>query len=228
MSEVWVDFRGLNKPGFTSLYFPVKVAKQANRLWCGALMANEQTNGADPQTAPAPVSKPKQTKKITTQGRKAKHRSTKAELDRERMTAKVITCLCAGKTIEETAKELDISEKWVVRVRAELSPDFVAYFGQAKSNNISALIEQMLEAQLKAMIKMVEVTDDELWLKAQRAPELATFFGVVNDKAVRILAAIERADERARLEREHLLLSGTTIPEGQTIRRESQSAAQGA
>lgn len=146
----------------------------------------------------AALTKPKH--KLGTQGRKPRSRSTKAELDRERMTAKVIVCLVSGKTIEETARELDVSFSWVERIRKELPKEFSEYFSEAKSNEISSLIEQMLRAQLKSMIRIVEVTEDELWLKAQRAPELATFFGVVNDKAVRVLAAIERANERDRME----------------------------
>lgn len=186
------------------------------------------TPGANPQKAPAQKqspAKPKPKAKLSTQGRKPRHRSTNAELNRERLTAQVITCLVSGKTIEETAKELDISPKWVERIRKELAPEFIAYFGEAKTNEISGLIEQGLRAQLLAMTKIVEVTNDEVWLKAQRAPELATFFGVINDKTVRVLAAIERADERARLEREAFELSRETEP---TVRKTSSVATQGA
>ena len=154
--------------------------------------------------APAPTKLKQKAHNLSTQGRKPRHRSTKAEIDHERMAAKVITCLCAGKTIEETAMELDISITWGRRVRDELPEDFTAQFTQAKSNKIGALIEEMLEAHLKAMIKMVGVTDDDIWLKAQRARELAIFFGVINDKTFRVLAAIERADERLRVEQSYI------------------------
>lgn len=187
-----------------------------------------ETNGSTPQEAPTPPpAQPKPKAKLSTQGRKPRHRSTKAELDREKFTAKIITLLAVGKTIEETAEELDVSVTWVRRVKDELPEEFVAYFTQAKSNEISALIEQGLRAQLLAMMKIVEVTNDEVWLKAQRAPELATFFGVINDKTVRVLAAIERADERDRLRRdaEERGSSSTQEPTG---RREPQLATQGA
>lgn len=194
-------------------------------------MANETNGGPVTSQDPAPApngTKPPKPKALSTQGRKPVHRSTKAELNRERLTAQVITCLVAGKTIEDTAAELDISITWVRRVKDELPEDFVAYFAQAKSNEISSLIEQGLRAQLLAMIKIVEVTNDELWLKAQRAPELATFFGVINDKTIRVLAAIERADERARIERESLSVPREGIPVGTTSRREPQQATLGA
>lgn len=170
-----------------------------------------------------PPVKPK-AKKITTQGRKPKRRSTKEELNRERVTAQIITCLVSGKTLEETSKELDVSFTWVERVRKELPSDFVQYFTEAKTNQISELIEELIREQLIAMIKMVKVTDDELWLKAQRAPELATFFGVINDKTVRILAAIERADEREQERRERQVIS----PAGTALQSRPTIATQGA
>ena len=191
-------------------------------------MATE-TNGQAPIEQTAPTEKPKRkTHPLTKAGRKARHRSTKAEIDREKVTAKVIACLACGKSIKETSAELDISEDWVVRVRKELPEDFIASFTAAKTNEISELIEQGLKAQLLAMIKMVEVTNDELWLKAQRAPELATFFGVVNDKTVRILAAIERADERARSEREELRNARAFVPSEPTQGQQPREATQGA
>ena len=140
--------------------------------------------------------------KFSTQGRKPRHRSTKAEIDHERMAAKVITCLVTGKTIDETATELDLSITWVRRVRDELPDDFTAQFTQAKSNEIDALIEEGLRAQLLAMNKLVEVTNDEAWLMAQRATEIANLFGVISDKFFRVMLAIERANERERLEQQ--------------------------
>ncbi len=183
-------------------------------------MADIQTDG---QIAPAPT-KPKPKHKLGTQGRKPVHRSTKAELNRETLTAQVITALVGGKTFKEISEEFGISEDWINRVKKKLSPEFVEYFASAKTNEISSLIEQGLKAQLKALIKMVEVTEDDVWLKTQRAPELATFFGVVNDKTVRILAAIERADERQRAI--EINAERHALPEGTGPRREPQDATQ--
>lgn len=164
--------------------------------------------------------KPKLAYRMSTQGRKPMTRSTKAEMNRERLTAKVITLLVSGKTNEEIANELDISESFVFRIRTELPHEFLEFFSSAKTNEISSLIEAGLKAQLEAMTKIVEVTNDEIWLKAQRAPELATFFGVINDKTVRVLAAIERADERARSERgQDVLASRSGVQEGGEIRQ---------
>jgi hypothetical protein len=110
------------------------------------------------------------------------------------MAAQIITCLAAGKAIEETAAELDISITWVRRVRDNLPEDFIAQFTQAKSKEISALIEQGLRAQLEAMTDLVKVTEDEVWLKKHTASELAILFGVISDKTLRAFAAIERAN----------------------------------
>lgn len=123
-------------------------------------------------------------------------RSTKAELCRERATASVISLWASGATIEETCEKTGLSWTTVYRIRTELDPEFVQLFNKAKTNEVAQLIEEGLKQSLKATINIVNVTEDEAWLKAQRAPELATLYGVVSDKTVRILAAIERANER--------------------------------
>lgn len=146
--------------------------------------------------------KPNQTNhKLGTQGRKPKTQSTKAEMNRERLTAKVITCLVAGKTIQETATELDTAYRTVVRIRKELPDEFLHYFGAAKTNEMDELIEQGLKAQLESTNNLLAVTRDEDWVKKHSASELAILFGVVNDKVFRVLAAIERANERDLIEK---------------------------
>jgi hypothetical protein len=154
-----------------------------------AIPAPEQPN---PPPTPAKKLKRPGGKK----GRKIEHRSTKPELEREKLTAAIITSIVAGKTINEICAEFGVSDTVVIRIRKDLPEGFIEFFAKAKTNEISTLIEDGLKAQLLALRKIVEVTNDEVWLKGQRAPELATFFGVVSDKTVRVLAAIERANDR--------------------------------
>ena len=111
--------------------------------------------------------------------------------NRELMTAKAIVCLLSGKTSEAAAKELDVSQRWVLRVRIELRECFTEFFSEAKTNEISSSTEQGLKAQLQAMMKIVDVTNDELWLKAQRVPALAVFFRIIHDETTRVLTSIE-------------------------------------
>lgn len=187
-------------------------------------MANEQTNGVDPQSAPAPTVKPKSKPKLGTQGRKPTHRSTKLELNRETLTAQVITALVSGKTFKEISAEFGISEEWINRVKKKLPQEFIEYFVSAKTNEISNLIEQGLRDQLEGMSNLVAVTRKEHWVEAQRAPEIATLFGVLSDKTIRILAAIERANERDRIEREVLQSTREVAQGGSAVRRDPQEA----
>lgn len=163
-----------------------------------------QRAGGD--TAPA---KARSKHKIGTQGRKPTHRSTKAELNRENVTAQVIAALVSGKTFKEISEELGISEDTINRIKKKLPEEFTEYFATAKSNEITRLVEKGLKDQLEAMSKLVAVTKNEAWIEQQTAPEIATLFGVINDKTVRIFAAIELAEEREwqrrrELERERL------------------------
>lgn len=114
---------------------------------------------------------------------------------RELITAKAIVCLLSGKTCEAAAKELYISKGWVLRVCMELRGRFTEYFSEAKTNEISSSTEQGLKTHLQAMMKIVDVTDDELWFKAQRVPALAVFFRIIHDETIRVLTAIERDEE---------------------------------
>jgi hypothetical protein len=131
-------------------------------------------------------------------GRKPK--STKADILREHLTADIISYYLAGKTIPETMNDLGVAEGMVIRVRANVPPEIRELFTRAKTNELRSLIEDGVRAQLLALRKIVEVTNDEVWIKSQRAPELATFFGVVSDKTTRVLIAIDRGIERERFE----------------------------
>lgn len=102
----------------------------------------------------------------------------------------------------DIAERLGLSQVTVKNFRNRTSPELEEALRLSKTNLISELVEKGLEANLRAMIEITGVTKDDVWLKAQRAPELATFFGVISDKTARVFAAIERANERDRLERE--------------------------
>lgn len=159
-----------------------------------------KTSGADLAT------KPRKPRKVTINSAKRRPKNqgsrekTQAERDGEALAAKVLTSWIAGDTILETAEKLGVSDSTVWRIRNECPDELLQFVEIAKAEKITALVEKNLEENLLAMNRIVKVTEDEAWIKAQRAPELATLYGVINDKTVRILAAIERANDRARME----------------------------
>ena len=117
-------------------------------------------------------------------------------MDRERLTSQIIYHFIIGDTIAHTSEVTGASVSMVERVRSQIPPEIKESLRSAQSNKISQLIEESLTEMLQAQINILKVTYDEVWVGAQRAPELATFFGVTNDKSVRLLAAIQRANER--------------------------------
>lgn len=152
------------------------------------------------------------------QPRKAKTRSTNAEIAREKLTSRVTVMYATGATEKEICQELDISTMTVRRIKDLLPDEFIEFLNVAKTNEISELIEQGLKENLLATIRITKVTEDEIWLKGQRAPELATFYGVITDKTVRILAAIERSNDRERSEQQ------SKVPEAESFVRETAEA----
>jgi hypothetical protein len=118
------------------------------------------------------------------------------QLKAEELAAKIITEWAMGTSMVDTSKKLDVPESMVARVRGNCPEELQFYIEGGKTDKITELVEKGLEENLLAMNRIVEVTKDEVWLAAQRATELATFFGVISDKTVRVLAAIERANER--------------------------------
>lgn len=117
----------------------------------------------------------------------------------EKVVSMTLALWMIGTPISQIQETVGISHVTVNRIINNLPAEDRARFVQSKTNEVSVLIQEHLTSSLKALIKIVKVTDDEDWLKLQRAPELATLFGVVSDKTVRLLAAIERANEWDRL-----------------------------
>jgi hypothetical protein len=128
-------------------------------------------------------------------------------MQREKLTSAILFHYISGHTIAQTVESTGATPSMVERVRANVPKEVKEQLKASQSNHISELIEESLSEMLQAQINILRVTNDEVWLKAQRAPELATFFGVTNDKSVRLLAAIQRANERG-TEREEVSETG--------------------
>lgn len=59
-----------------------------------------------------------------------------------------------------------------------------------KRERIGELIIDNVEAEFQTMIAMQNVFTDKEWLKKQSASELAVLYGVIKDKAIRVLEAL--------------------------------------
>lgn len=119
----------------------------------------------------------------------------------EATKAAVMASLLDGQSISSVAKEYKIPKgtvsAWKNRDLAD-SSDGVAEVATQKRERIGELIIEGLEAKLIAIKAMADVFADKDWIKKQPASEIAVLFGVVSDKAFRVLEALpDSTDEQS-------------------------------
>ena len=125
-----------------------------------------------------------------------------ATYDQE-LIASVVAAVLAGASVSAVAKEYRIPKgtvsAWVKRKGGEQvladRRDAAATVATQKRERIGDLIIDNLEAQLEATKTIVAIVQDGEWLRSQQASELAVFFGVISDKAFRILEALPGDEE---------------------------------
>ncbi|MDQ3816451.1 MAG: hypothetical protein M3362_02020 [Acidobacteriota bacterium] len=128
--------------------------------------------------------------------------------------AAVIAGLLVGKMASEIAQETGVSEPTVGRIKRKLPEELVkkmeaerkaleaerAEF-ELEKKSIIHLVSQHLVASLDAGISLLEQASDAEWRNRQNAAQLAILYGVVSDRAINILGAMQRAE--LRMEAEH-------------------------
>ena len=118
----------------------------------------------------------------------------KAHSDETRAAA--MAALLEGQGVSEVAKKYQLPQSTVSRLKRQIPKDELDKVGTKKRENISELISTHLEESLRATTRIAQQTNNGKWLSEQSASELATLFGVITDKTVRILEAIENASSR--------------------------------
>lgn len=107
--------------------------------------------------------------------------------------AAVMAALMEGQSIAEVAREYSIPEGTIKSWRFRQKNEPVAVVATDKRQAIGDLLLGYLEANLTALQAQVKVFSDPDWLKKQDASEAAVLHGVMTDKAVRLLEAMNRA-----------------------------------
>lgn len=115
--------------------------------------------------------------------------------------AVAIAALLTGETQEEAAKQSGLSQPTVSRLWSDLPEHLkersLTVRHEEKQFEIQGLVQENLVESLKATTKIAQQAHDADWVKKQDAAQLATFYGVISDKTVRILGALERAHVEA-------------------------------
>ena len=106
-----------------------------------------------------------------------------------------LAALLEGQGITEVARRYKLPTSTVRDLKNSLDSVEFAKVRDKKAESLAELIEGHLSASLKAAANIAKQTENESWLTKQDADKLGVFYGIITDKAVRILEAGEAADK---------------------------------
>jgi hypothetical protein len=109
--------------------------------------------------------------------------------------AAVMAALLEGQGVNEIARDYKLPKATVSRMKSEISTEKLEQLGTQKKEQIGELIVGYLRTNLHALSVQALHTEDKAWLNKQEAGSLGTLHGIMCDKAVRILEAIEPVSE---------------------------------
>lgn len=99
--------------------------------------------------------------------------------------AQAMAALLAGQGVTEVAKEYELPPSTVSRWKAKARKE------AGRSDDVGALLLDYLSENLRTLRAQVVAFRDPEWLHAQEAHAAAVLHGVLTDKAVRLLEALE-------------------------------------
>lgn len=119
----------------------------------------------------------------------------------EATKAAVMAALLDGQSVSSVAKEYKIPKGTVSSWKKDAWETYVGGGVEKKPtqkrNRIGKLIMDGLEAKLLAIKAMADVFAEKDWVRKQPASEIAVLFGVVSDKAFRVLEALPDSEPDA-------------------------------
>lgn len=111
--------------------------------------------------------------------------------------AQVVAALLSGQGVNETAHRYNLPKQTVSRIKAAIDPADLGLAETQKKENLANLIEGHLIQNLRATTSLAKrIETDDRWFNKQSAAEIATLYGVLSDKAIRLLEAIERGQQQ--------------------------------
>lgn len=107
--------------------------------------------------------------------------------------AAVMAALLTGQSCAAVADEYQLPEG-TVKAWWSRNKHQVATVATEKQAELGDLLADYLREVLTTLAAQARQFRDESWLKEQRASEVAVLHGVLTDKAIRILSALEPVD----------------------------------
>ena len=110
-------------------------------------------------------------------------------------TAQVKALLLAGEGVVEVARRLDLPKQTVSDVKGRLTEEEFGLLRTKKGELIEDLVVDYLVTNLKTLRTQAEVAGERSYIEKQPAGELSLLHGVMSDKSIRLLEAIQRAND---------------------------------
>src|SRR5215475_7319053 len=104
-----------------------------------------------------------------------------------------MAALLAGQGVNEVATEYHLDKAVVSRLKNGLSAEELQRVATQKGAEIEQLLFTYLTSNLKALDALAEIVSEREYIIKQPADSLAVLHGVMADKSIRLLEAIERA-----------------------------------
>jgi transposase len=111
--------------------------------------------------------------------------------------AAVVAALLAGQSVSQVAKEYKLPKGTVSNWKHRKADGLLrgtSESGTQKRNDVSDLLLDLVQANLRGLIAGAGLLQDETWLRTQNAADLAVLFGVTFDKTARLLEALGGRD----------------------------------
>lgn len=108
--------------------------------------------------------------------------------------AAAIAALLEGQGVTAVAKKYKLPRSTVNNFKKSLSTGQLDEVRHKKEQELAELIEGHLKSSLHAAAQIAKQTSNADWRNKQNAADLGVFYGILTDKAVRILEAGEAAD----------------------------------
>lgn len=114
----------------------------------------------------------------------------------EETKAAVLSALLTGQSANEVAKKYNIPKGTIIGWKSKANGgDTVAHLPTPKKERIGELLIEYIALSLETLQKQVKTFGNEKWLKEQEASQVAVLHGVIADKTIRLLEALNGPED---------------------------------
>jgi transposase-like protein len=111
----------------------------------------------------------------------------------DKTRGEALAALLEGQAVSEVAKKYKLPKATVSDIKRSIDSEEFEQVRTKKQEALAELIEGHLHASLKAATELASQASDANWRFKQDADKLGVLYGILTDKAVRILEAAESA-----------------------------------